>query len=97
MGRNMLVGEIMRRDVVKVDTDRPIAQALEKQKAGTRRLTVADFGPKRVGMGDGTPLNDVARLVAEASVKGVPIVDGEGMPTDFVAVRELVEFISAQA
>jgi len=81
MGRNVLVGEIMRRGVVKVDTDRPIAQALrlmkradadgfsvvedgalaglisslplEKQKAGTRRLTVTDLGPKRVGMGDG--------------------------------------------
>ena len=125
MGRNVLVGEIMQRGVVKVDTDRPIAQALrlmkradadrfsvvedsalaglisslplEKQEAGTRRLTVADLGPKRVGMGGGASLNDVAKLVAEASVKGVPIVDDEGMPTDFVAVRELAEFISAQA
>jgi len=121
----VLVGEIMRRGVVKVDTDRPIAQALrlmkradadgfsvvedgalaglisslplEKQKAGTRRLTVTDLGPKRVGMGDGAPLNDVARLVAEASVKGVPIVDDKWMPTDFVAVRELAESTSAQA
>jgi len=79
----MLVKKIMRRDLVKVDTDRPIAYALrlmkradadgflvvendalvglisslplKKQKAGTRRLTVADLGPKRVGMGDGAP------------------------------------------
>ena len=125
MRRNMLVKKIMRRDLVKVDTDRPIAYALrlmkradadgflvvendalvglisslplEKQKAGTRRLTVADLGPKRVGMGDGASLNEVAKLVAEASVKGVPIVDDEGMLTDFVTVRELAKFISAQA
>ena len=82
MRRNVLVGEIVRRGVV---------------KAGTRRLIVADFGPKRVRMGDGAPFNDVARLVAEASVKGVPMVDDEGVPTDFVTVRELAESISAQA
>jgi len=69
----------------------------EKQKAGIRRLTVADLGPKRVRVGNDASLNEVAKLVAKASAKGVPIVDDEGMLTGFVTVRELAKFISAQA
>jgi len=69
----------------------------EKQKAGIKRLTVADLGPRRVRVGNDASLNEVAKLVAEASVKGVPIVDDEGMLTGFVTVRELAKFISAQA
>jgi predicted transcriptional regulator len=69
----------------------------ERQRAGIRRLTVADLGPKRVKMRDDVPLSEVAKLIVWASVKGVPIVDDEGMLTGFVTVRELAKFISAQA
>jgi len=69
----------------------------EKQKAGIRRLTVADLSPKRVKVRSNAPLKEVAKLVVEVPVKGVPIVDDEGTLVGFVTMRELAKFISAQA
>jgi len=69
----------------------------EKQKAGIRRLTIANLGPKRVKVESDAPINEAARLVAEVSVKGVPIVDNEGTLIGFVTVREPAKFISTQA
>lgn len=70
---------------------------MERQKTQIKYLLVADIGPRHVRADHDSLLADVARLIMENPVKGVPLVDPSRALTGFVSVSELAKFIVVQA
>lgn len=97
INEGIVIGVVNDDQIVDAYVNLVLVEPMERQKARIKNLVVADVGSRHVKASHDSSLGEVARLIIENPVKGVPLVDSEKALTGFVTVRELAKFISAQA
>ena len=97
LNEGAVVGVISDDQIAEAYVNLVLSMPMEKQKAQVRHLIVADIGPRHVRANSEASIADVAKLIVENPVKGVPLVDPDRALVGFISVSELAKFISAQA
>ncbi|MCS7139530.1 MAG: CBS domain-containing protein [Candidatus Nezhaarchaeota archaeon] len=92
----VVVGVVSDDQMVDAYVNLVLGVPMEKQKAHVRRILVADLGPRHVKASLEATVADVAKLIVEKPVKGVPLVGAAGELMGFVSIFELAKFIVAQ-
>ncbi len=97
LNEGAVVGVINDDQVADAYVNLVLSMPMERQKTQIKYLLVADIGPRHVRADYDSSLADVAKLIVENPVKGVPLVDPSRALVGFVSVSELAKFIGVQA
>lgn len=97
LNEKSVIGVVNDDQVVDVYMDLILSVPTTKRRARLKNLAIADASPRRVKADFDVALAQVAKLLVEKQVKGVPLVDSNNILVGFISISELAKFICAQA
>lgn len=97
LNEGLVVGVVNDDQIVDAYMNLVLSIPMTRRRAQLKHLTVVDVGPRRVKADLDASLAQVAKLLLEKPIKGVPLVDSNNVLAGFVSISELAKFICAQA
>ncbi|MEM4425483.1 MAG: CBS domain-containing protein [Candidatus Nezhaarchaeales archaeon] len=97
LNERSVIGVVCDDQIVDIYIDLVLSAPMTRRRAQLKRLAVADVGPRRVKVDFDATLAQVAKLLLEKPVKGVPLVDSNNVLVGFVSIGELAKFVCAHA
>lgn len=97
LNEESVVGVVSDDQVVDAYVDLVLSTPPTKRRARLKSLSIADAGPRRVKIHFDANLAQVAKLLVDKQVKGLPLVDSNNAFIGFISISELAKFVCAQA
>lgn len=97
LNEGSVVGVVSDDQVVDAYMNLVLSMPMTKRRAQLKHVVVADVGPRRVKADFDATLAQVAKLLIERAIKGVPLVNPDNVLVGFISVCELAKFVCAQA